>query len=429
MKNRMPLVQALWVATVLAAAAYSEPVKPPFHVGIDGRAFLSHGSYPHPGNGVIGGESLGFLLAVPASFHRVESKVSVGGFFRLLPATASYPDATNPHGYRNGGIDLDELYVRIPFRPFDFGSSLTAGSFRWKTNPDAIGAGEYLTRYTAYPTAPVRGAMPWDPADSLSVPVLGLKLAVATPGGRWSQNALVLAEPPGNNRDVSLAYTLDVTPIRGLEIGLASEAYRFGSAFGSSAGTMPDGAGTGNVFIEVDTLGMADTVIFSRRALLLSMRTALDLKAMISKAENPGRAWRVFAEAAVLGWKNQGPVFERRRDRLAWMMGIHLPSFGYLDVFCLQWEAHPIPWQDSHGPYFRHSDSPSWLPGNAKSEYPEPVTRRIHLLASKQIKPWVGIQARLDKEQATPSDSLGFGGANTAYHPGFDYELRLVGRF
>lgn len=429
MKNRRPLAQALCMAAGLAANAYAEPVKQPFHVGMDARAFLSYGAYPHPGSGVTMGENLGFLLAVPASFHRVEAKVSVGGFFHLLPAAMSNPGATNWHGYRNGGIQLDELYLRIPFRPFDFGSSLTAGSFRWKSNPDAVRAGEYLTRYAAYPTAPVREAMPWDPADSLSVPVLGMKLAVATPGGRWSQNALVLVEPPGRGRDVSLAYTLDVTPIRGLELGLASEAYRFGSAFGSSAGAMPAGDRTGNVFVEVDTLGAADTVIISRRALLLSMRTALDLKTMISKAENPGRAWRVFAEAAVLGWRNQSPVFERRRDRFAWMTGVHLPSFDYLDVFCLQWEAYPAAWQGSPLAYFRPADSPSWLPGTAKSENPETATRRIHLLASKQINPWIGVQARLNKEQATPSDTLVYGGANTVDQSGFEYELRLFGRF
>lgn len=409
----MPLLPALCLAAALLANAQVDQVEPPIHVGLDGRLYLSHGANPHPGTAVVGGENLGMLLAVPARFHRLEARVSLGGIFYLRPIPS---DDFAGSRYRIGGVFLDELFVKAPIPPLGSRFSLTAGWFRWKTNPDAVMAGEYLARYSAYPTKPLRHAMPWDSLDSLTTPVSGIRLSAASPAGRWGHSALVLMDSGWVGSEISLVYSLDAFPIRGLEIGLATEGYRIGSPFGSSISAVPGPKGI-------------DTVTFTHRALLLSMRAALDLKAMISEAENPSRVWRVFAEAAMLGWKNQPQAFESRRDRLALMAGVHLPSFDLLDALTLQWESIPSAWERFPMTYFRSSRSQSWLPSPTPAEDQEIRVSRFHLIVSKRVRPWIGVQAWFGKELDAKEDTLGSYRANQFHGSHPTYELRLVGRF
>jgi hypothetical protein len=79
---------------------------------------------------------------------------------------------------------------------------------------------------------------------------------------------------------------------------------------------------------------------------ILSARASVDLEKVLGI--ETGRApFKVFAEAALLGWENQPVFYEDRARRMPLMFGVHLPTFGLLDQLTVQGEYFDSPWANS----------------------------------------------------------------------------------
>ncbi len=74
---------------------------------------------------------------------------------------------------------------------------------------------------------------------------------------------------------------------------------------------------------------------------------------------------KLYAETAVLGLKNYPIYYERRTDRMPWMIGFNLPTFKFLDLVSLEYEVFNSPWINSFLPLGTSNDAiPQFSSGN-----------------------------------------------------------------
>jgi hypothetical protein len=134
-------------------------------------------------------------------------------------------------------------------------------------------------------------------------------------------------------------------------------------------------------------------------------RAALDLRKALGM--NPGRApFKVFAEAALLGWENQPVFYEERLRRAPIMAGVHLPTGGLLDQFTFQVEYFGSPWANSTRSLGEQNAAVPWYPEGAEplfsqTEYND-VTEKDNiawsLLIRREILPRVNVSAQFARD-------------------------------
>jgi len=127
--------------------------------------------------------------------------------------------------------------------------------------------------------------------------------------------------------------------------------------------------GSGNLRVtDANGVLLADTTVamnvvssetYSRRAVNLMGRISYDF------AEGLGLAgtgpFKVYAEAAVLGVENKPVYYEDRTDRIPVMLGVHVPTFGLLDLLAVETEYLKNPNRNSDMILTSHINTP--LPG------------------------------------------------------------------
>lgn len=79
------------------------------------------------------------------------------------------------------------------------------------------------------------------------------------------------------------------------------------------------------------------TVGMTNQAINLMARASLDFNALLDLPENWG-PFRLFGEVALLGVENQPVYYEDRMDRVPMLAGIHVPTFGLLDLLSVEVE-------------------------------------------------------------------------------------------
>ncbi len=84
----------------------------------------------------------------------------------------------------------------------------------------------------------------------------------------------------------------------------------------------------------------------TRRAINLMGRINLDFASMFDVAEKTG-PFNLYGEVAVLGVQNQPVYFENIFHRMPVMVGLHVPTFGILDLLAVETEYLNNPYQDS----------------------------------------------------------------------------------
>lgn len=92
---------------------------------------------------------------------------------------------------------------------------------------------------------------------------------------------------------------------------------------------------------------------YSAAGTLVMARATLDLKKalpFLASAVAGREGLKVFAEAALLGWKDYPVFYEDKRKRLPVMAGVNLPTFGLLDLLCLQAEYFDSPYLNNTWP-------------------------------------------------------------------------------
>jgi len=83
--------------------------------------------------------------------------------------------------------------------------------------------------------------------------------------------------------------------------------------------------------------------------IILMGRVSIDIKKLFGESSlfKP-QDLRLFGEAALLGFKDYDVFYESKKERLALMAGLTLPTFGVLDLLAIQMESFNSPYMNSH---------------------------------------------------------------------------------
>jgi hypothetical protein len=239
---------------------------------------------------------------------------------------------------------------------------LELGYLRYKYNRDAHNLGEYLYRSGTYPGI-VTTTDGFQLMDDALFETLGAHFRYTHGGGMISHDINLFAEtfmaPVG---DLTPAYEVSLNlPL--LQLG-AGAAWNRGIAWRPSRlrPKTPDNAFAKVTDVQTDASGKTDTVViagrldqiaafapidtailgyWTKRGVKLMARGALDLGFLLPDGLRGTEDLRIFAEAAVLGWENQGFFYENRRQRIPVMVGLNVPTFRALDLLSIQTEYYP----------------------------------------------------------------------------------------
>jgi hypothetical protein len=353
-------------------------------------------------------EETGGLVTIPVHFGRVEARLGIGGEY-ILPSyrrnTQSGFAGTPTRVFYAGPA---ELSLRVPFQVPGGSASLQAGRFPVRTHPDAALYGEYLVRYGVYPSHVENPVPIWDSLGSLAANRTGIGFKTwFFDASLRSEILLVFNDPDWNyERDFSLAVFLDGSLRSGFSWGAGGQLYRMhppeSNLMTPSRSANPDYYDNTGPFVDtVPSSNPAISYYSFGNALMFSLRAGLDFRALLDGDGKDWRDGRLFAEAALLGWKNQPYYYEDRIDRIVYTLGMHLPTFGILDVFCAQWETHP------------HRRSTDWSQGSWYSIAPrnEAVAwwSAGVLLSKDLLGKWLTLQGRFLYEPREEGVYLGYG--------------------
>jgi hypothetical protein len=84
----------------------------------------------------------------------------------------------------------------------------------------------------------------------------------------------------------------------------------------------------------------------TRSAINIMGRMELDIGEMLGVRATTG-PFKLYSEIALLGVKNQPVYYENRLHRMPVMVGLHVPTFGLLDLLAVETEYLSNPYQDS----------------------------------------------------------------------------------
>lgn len=96
-----------------------------------------------------------------------------------------------------------------------------------------------------------------------------------------------------------------------------------------------------------DTLRAGKSTALTFKALMVMARASLDLGRAFGWEASRSGPFRLFAEAAVLGVRNQPYFYEKVADRIPIMMGMSIPTFGLLDLLSVQLEYFQNPYPEN----------------------------------------------------------------------------------
>lgn len=265
-------------------------------------------------------------------------------------------------------------------------SRFRVGLYDFKYNPDSKNLGEYLLRSEAYPTI-IENSQGKDLLAYSYSRIAGMQYDLGFPLIR--QTGLIYAEQyniPVN--DVSLAYLAAAGPdYAEVQVGAAlHRQFRFGKAQ-KSAGLDPD------LEKYVKSQGL------STQALKLSLRGRLDLGRMLEMEQDAV----FYAEAALLGVKNDSLFYKTMSQRMPMMAGVNLPTFGLLDVLSVEAEYFRNPYygrkysiNDATGSKFSplpNLNSDEYAISRIPNKTKDDLKWSVHL--QRSLNNWIDLKARI----------------------------------
>ncbi|MDB5049182.1 MAG: hypothetical protein JWO30_2253 [Fibrobacteres bacterium] len=137
--------------------------------------------------------------------------------------------------------------------------------------------------------------------------------------------------------------------------GSSTSCTQYYDADGNLAVTGADGAPSGTAAAQI-----SKQQDITRSAINLMARVGLDFADMLDIKESTG-PFKLYAELAVLGVQNQPVYYENVLQRMPLMVGIHVPTFGVLDLLAVETEYLDNPYQDSQQELSIYNREP--LPG------------------------------------------------------------------
>ncbi|MBW8890474.1 MAG: hypothetical protein JF616_22200, partial [Fibrobacteres bacterium] len=273
--------------------------------------------------------------------YRLAGRLGAAAFFSQTPSSGTGSGTRLTRGH----LRVGEASLRWRFGGTEADDGIQIGLTPLQGNADAILFGNYLARYSPYPTVEARKPAAWDSLGTLAPRVEGIRLALGSGAGPVRAESWIVKDQDENEVDAkfSLLVFLAGRAPRKVEWGLGLSAYRAFSMPpshsidqpGKSCSTPCDSSG----ILIVDSI-QADTVKIPamHTPILISARTSVDIAALFAADAPEGRYGGLFAEAALLGWENNSFYAPDRSRRIAWTMGARLPTFGLLDLCMVQGE-------------------------------------------------------------------------------------------
>jgi hypothetical protein len=320
-----------------------------------------------------------FVSASGVVDEKLEVRLTLGGLFWY--AATEQADAVNRLvKYGSGVGEAQGIYTFGS--PSDPHSRLQFGVFNVKYS-DAHNLGEYLYRSGTYPGYMVTGG--WSYLNAAGYQAQGLRYVLPTFSGKVTHDfSLYMERGWEPMHDISPGYNLTVRPTPAVEVGagvvwahgipLKSDKYLTPkakrNAYSKTTGMPVDGADAPRT--PENPFGIEDSVIFNipgdpssgvntilydtsaREAQTLrdwaacqagdcsnigyytfkgfkaALRASLDIGMLLANPMMKPGDFKVYTEAALLGFKDYPYYYEDKLARLPVMAGINIPTFGWL---------------------------------------------------------------------------------------------------
>lgn len=321
----------------------------------------------------------GVYLALSAvRDEKLEVRVTLGGLYWFAANTGAGAEYRMIK-FGNGLGEAQGIYsFGDPGKPH---SKLQFGFFPIKYG-DSHNLGEYLHRSGTYPGTLVTGG--WSYLQSASYGALGIRYVLPTFSDKVTHEFTLLSDRDWEPlHDLSPGYLVTVRPAPALELGggvvwahaipvrpSRVESKRYANAYSKTTGMPIAGLDTvgiaailpGNdtlygACLDPDPAGQAacndpnnsrarqtiadwqecqagncgDVGYYTFRGFKGMVRASLDIGQLVTLPKTKKDDFKIYAEAALLGFENQPYFYEDRMARLPVMGGVNLPTFGVLD--------------------------------------------------------------------------------------------------
>jgi hypothetical protein len=227
---------------------------------------------------------------------------------------------------------------------------LTVGNFAYNYHPQVKNLGLYLLRGPVYPGFLISGFKHFH-TDTTRASQTGLRLQNRL--GNFRHDLILSQEhelPP--TYDWSAAYIAKYRAFETLEFGGGVNFYHLLSE--NPGVTDPGRKGIATLYQDdsltlsqgsyhpyqlqyIEVMPGGDTVFYTHKGIKLMAMFNLDVKRLWGD-ESGSHDWEIYGEAAVIGTKNYGSVYDRISERIPWMVGFNAPTFGLLDYLSLEVE-------------------------------------------------------------------------------------------
>lgn len=378
MRMLKTVLPALLVAAAAASAAAAEFSPPRFFAGWEGgqieEAF-------DPQNKRVDREIINrasvWTLQEARLADRARVNFGIGGaYFFVFPRNLG----ANPYAHtKRSAFGLTEANGEFDlWKPAEAGDGLRlkAGIFGYKYNEDAKDLGEYMFRTWTYPVIIYTGGL--DLVNSAGAQLSGL--AAMAKKGRFSNDLILNIQ----SEHVPVG-ALSLTDIATIRLGMLTvgggimvdnfyhpdknalspkpkagaqndplEGNRFYTLKGGDS--LPPGTRMADMkFKELkaaNALGPNDTVVLATGYYTFTgqkamVRASLDLTGLLGGLSRAERSFGLYFESILLGFKNYPTYYEKLGDRMVYMAGLNIPTFGGLDMLSVEVEHSSYPYRQS----------------------------------------------------------------------------------
>lgn len=366
-KNEFIFGASLLCATVAAKAEESKIKLDPLHVDANWESGRIE-SFDNRGNQTAAqikpkqllSHSSVWLVQQAHLADNVKVSLGVGGIYFIIPAS---PSNNYSFGQR-AAFGLSDLHGEFDFwkgEENDHGLSLKIGVIPYKYNEDAKNLGEYMFRTYSYPTVIYTGGLV--SVNSAGVQLNGLD-ANTKLGGLNNDLMLTIKTDQAPSGALSLTDILSYSIKNIFTIGAGYQFDNFYDATGLNRGNF-DPTGLSNYYVLSDGRVVNGKLEASDSALLVSSghytfvgqkalgRASFDIGNLISSfAPNSfltDKQFRIYGEVIAMGIKNYPGYYRSLKDRIAYMYGINVPTFGLLDILSAEAEVCKNPHPDNSG--------------------------------------------------------------------------------
>ena len=333
-----------------------------------------------------------------------------GAYFFVSPRNIG----SNPYSHsKRSAVGLTEAHGEFDIAKSgdDMLLQLKAGVFGYKYNPDAKNLGEYMFRTWTYPNIITTGGLEF--INSAGAQLTGLAAITRVAG---LKNELMLTietdRPPVFGLSLTDIVSYDVGGL--LEVGAG---FMFNNFYNpdpdqvtpkdgdNSYYTLSDGrkVSAGRYDYEVQNgvldpllVTPTDTGYYTFAGQKVMVRAALNLGKITPVPGIGPNDFKVYGEAILLGLKDYPTYYEKIEDRMVYMAGVNLPTFGILNLLSVEAEYAPNPFENStEGPLTQASATP--FVGDAWGSYQpyndDNIKWTVH--ARKDVYPGFSIYAQV----------------------------------